>query len=45
MKIDYSKFELVENENEEIPESEKETLEFFTDNYLKYKMLMILRNN
>ena len=35
------KVELAENEDEEIPESEKETPEFFTDNYLKYKQLLL----
>lgn len=35
------KAELVENEDEEIPEAEKETLEFFVDNYLKYKQFLL----
>ena len=35
------KVELVENEDEEIPEAEKETLEFFIDNYLKYKQFLL----
>ena len=35
------KVELVENEDEEIPEAEKETLEFFIDNYLEYKQFLL----
>jgi len=35
------KVELVENEDEEIPESEKETLEFFLNNYSKYKEFLL----
>ena len=31
----------MENEDEEIPEAEKETLEFFIDNYLKYKQFLL----